>query len=91
MKTLTIRISFCLAIALMAPSALRADKPDFPGVWCIWGGESLSNADKPWCKGTLLAEGRSVPGAPQKNDREVNFWAAGLEAHKPIGEPDNEG
>jgi len=45
-------IVFCFALFLCSP--LSADKPDWPGVWTIWGGETLSNADKPWYKGTLL-------------------------------------
>ena len=34
-----------------------------------------------------VADGRTTPGAPQKNSREIDIWKAGKEAHKPVTEP----
>lgn len=32
---------------------LKADKPQWPGIWAMWGGSGISNADKPWYKGCM--------------------------------------
>jgi len=32
----------------------RADKPDWPGIWGIWGGETINNQSRPWYKGVVV-------------------------------------
>ena len=34
-----------------------------------------------------VADGRTTPGAPQKNSRQIDIWKAGKEAHKPLTSP----
>jgi hypothetical protein len=36
-------------------SACFADKPAWPGIWAIWSGHDISNHDKPWYRGAVLA------------------------------------
>jgi hypothetical protein len=39
-----------LVLFLVAASLARADKPEYPGIWGIWG-EPLSREGRPWYKG----------------------------------------
>ncbi|MBN1674929.1 MAG: beta-galactosidase [Kiritimatiellae bacterium] len=53
MKRSLLAVLLSLAFRLPAHAAPLA-KPDWAGIWGIWGGETVSTEGKPWFKGTLV-------------------------------------
>ncbi len=41
-----------ISLGALMPAA-RADKPDWPGIWAMWGGENIRAVERPWIKGCL--------------------------------------
>ena len=47
--------SLILTVGMLSTAfQVKADKPHWPGIWGIWGGEQISNQSRPWYKGVVV-------------------------------------
>lgn len=63
-----IQLPFSVVLFVLSAIVARADKPEYPGIWGIWG-EPLSREGRPWYKGHgVTVEWREIEPADNRFD-----------------------
>lgn len=47
------RLVFAFFVLQSFATIAHADKPAWPGIWAMWGGETINAAERPWIKGCM--------------------------------------